>query len=106
MSSGPVCVDCRVRMRCHRNSVFWLEHQEVISGNGTGHIPYKLYQGDMWKCRVCKMEVLVGFGRAIPRHDPQFDKLLALVREKDAQDGFHIEEDYVLDTAIRKGHYD
>ena len=46
----PVCYACRVEMRCHKNG------QAVVNGGS-------LWHGDVYRCPLCGVQVVVGFGR-------------------------------------------
>lgn len=100
MSAKPVCVPCRRFYRPARNGTMLLEN--VPNGTWTGDgptppgpsasqwwKPYKLWQGDLWRCPDCAHEILVGTGfRPIAeRHDSFFEETIA-----DSLDGLIIND--------------
>jgi len=54
----PVCVKCRLEMRCLKNS-FLIRDPEV------GSFPSTYWLGDKWGCPQCGAEIVVGRGAAI-----------------------------------------
>jgi len=67
MNHLPVCKNCKLELRCKKNSY------AVIDGNG-------LWHADLWKCDGCGFEVVLGFGESplMEPHEPQFENLVAL----------------------------
>lgn len=65
----PVCVNCSVEMRCHKNG------QPVVSGNG-------LYHGDVYECPDCKFRVVSGFSSLPIREgwEPDFREVVEAER--------------------------
>lgn len=64
MYHRPVCVKCNIELMPERNGVtvvdWYRENQEI----------YQLWDADLWKCRKCDMEIVVGFGGdPYARHD-------------------------------------
>jgi len=53
MIARPVCVKCRIEMRCARNGF------AVFHG---GSNPKAFSRGDRYRCQGCGAEVVVGFG--------------------------------------------
>lgn len=58
----PVCVKCRLFYRPKRNGVAW---EEGMPGPGPIHnedgwTSYKLWRADLWECRGCGNEIIVG----------------------------------------------
>ena len=50
----PVCVACRVQMRCEKN-------QESASIT-VDEMPYQIWQGDRYQCPRCAAQIIVGWG--------------------------------------------
>lgn len=74
--NGKVCAKCNVEMYPKKNGVFVLEY--------AGHMPYKIWSADLWACRSCGAEIVLGFPRyAIVEHyEPHFLKVLESIKEK------------------------
>ena len=74
----PVCVTCKTDMHPEKNGVPFIEQYN----DGTGIKPYKVWESDMWKCPICGISVLVGFGKSgIECHDQAFEASLARAAE-------------------------
>lgn len=73
----PVCVKCRVQLKPEENGVDCIERNE--SGE-----PYKIWNADLYKCPICGIEVLTGFGRApIMEHShPVFDNTVQKLNDR------------------------
>jgi len=64
----PICVKDRCFYRPHRNGVWFTEGMPsggpgpTPRGNRAPHRwkPYKLWQGDLWKCPECGHEIISG----------------------------------------------
>jgi hypothetical protein len=59
----PVCVKCSLFFKPKKNGVTWEEgapHRTERGGEEWG--PYKLWEGDLWECRGCGVEIVVGHG--------------------------------------------
>jgi len=54
----PVCVKCVVITDTEKNGVWF------VANDGNGR-PYLAFQGDIYRCRKCGMEVMSTFGDAI-----------------------------------------
>ena len=54
MYHRPVCVKCEVDLRPETNGVKVLDHANFG--------PYKLWDADLWKCPICEIQVVIGFG--------------------------------------------
>jgi hypothetical protein len=65
----PICVPCSRFFKPDKNGFEFLEMMPAGSdarpGNETPHRwePYKLWQGDRWKCPRCLAVIVVGVGR-------------------------------------------
>lgn len=66
----PICVPCRRFYRPERNGTYFVEakptgNELAPAGNEAPELwePYKLWVGDLWKCRGCGHELIVGTGR-------------------------------------------
>lgn len=66
----PVCVKCRVEMLPEKNGTICVDY--------TKQGPYKMWDSDMYRCPVCQIDILVGFGQAEISvcHDGQFEGML------------------------------
>ncbi len=77
----PACVKCRRFYRPKKNGFPMIEGMPVVNGAEPGLAepeawqPYKLYQGDLWECRGCGAEIVVGCGTPIAEHfQPTFEQ--------------------------------
>ena len=67
----PVCVNCRVRMKCAKNDVKVKLDETAVAF------------GDKYACPDCGQEVITGFGKAILSYDnPQLVKAPADIHLK------------------------
>ncbi len=57
---NPVCRKCEVELKPEKNGV-WLED---LASFGS----YKLWQADLWKCPICGIEIVIGFGEKAKEH--------------------------------------
>lgn len=57
----PACVKCRLFFRPKKNSVCIEEGAQIEPGSWA---PYKLWDADLWECKGCGAEIVVGYGRA------------------------------------------
>ncbi len=77
----PICVPCRRFFRPIKNGFTFIEGMPDSSEAahlrgkaGEGHWkPYKLWEGDKWKCPDCGAEIVVGTGREPIREHYQDD---------------------------------
>jgi len=69
--TGRVCVKCQVEMRPEKNGVGAL----LMAADA----PYHLYDADLWKCPVCGIQAVLGFGKepVAEAHEPDFMARLA-----------------------------
>lgn len=80
----PICVRCRCFYSCEKNETFWEEGMPKSEEGQMGHRPrpednepaeeflerlalweshwgpYKLWDSDLWKCKSCGHEILIG----------------------------------------------
>jgi hypothetical protein len=56
----PICMKCRKFYRPKRNGTYFTEMMPGLSG---GWRPYKIWMGDLWICKGCGHEIIVGVGR-------------------------------------------
>jgi hypothetical protein len=78
----PICVKCRLFFKPERNGVAFEEgapkpHAPMNNGRPTNPDhweSYKLWMGDLWKCRGCGAEIIVGASRSpvSVRHMPNY----------------------------------
>ena len=68
----PVCVACKCFYQAERNGYRFLEgmpiggpHDDNIRGHRAPELwePYKLWNGDLWKCPDCGHLIIVGCGQ-------------------------------------------
>jgi hypothetical protein len=87
----PICVPCRRFYRPHRNGTYFVESKPIGGvthppGNEAPECwePYKLWQGDLWKCMGCGHELIVGTGLLPISQDymPGFKEDIELTRAK------------------------
>ena len=70
----PVCVKCKLFYRPKKNGVRWEEQLPVNLDRtkypiATEWKPYKVWDSDLWECRGCGTEIIVGHGQtAIMEH--------------------------------------
>ena len=78
MSHRPVCVKCEVELYPEKNDIRVLDTMP-------GGSPYKIWCADKWKCPICGIEIVTGFGLGpIAEHyEPGFDDLLANTQAAD-----------------------
>lgn len=65
----PICVPCQRFYRPERNGTFFIEGMPTGNAEpGTSEPekwkPYKLWCGDLWECRGCGHQIIVGAGHA------------------------------------------
>lgn len=80
----PVCPKCQRFFRCKRNGTPFIEmrpQNNAPPGSEAPEdwLPYKLWQGDLWVCRGCGAEIIVGVGlKPMAEHyQPDFDATVA-----------------------------
>lgn len=66
MSHRPVCVKCQREMECLKNEVGVVDTHK-------NHDYDELWLADMWECKKCGNEIVMGFGRA-PIADATLEK--------------------------------
>jgi len=87
----PICVKCEVELRMEQAGIYvaemFRENKEV----------YKLWRADLWKCPICKTEIVHGFGNnPIAEHfDTGVDKRVKLLIEKGEKVVFNKEVKYL-----------
>jgi len=83
----PICLNCSLFYRPHRNGTYFTESME--DGRG-GWKPYKVWVGDLWKCKGCGSEIIVGVGMRplCERHEDDFDQ----IRERTGADEINIDD--------------
>ncbi len=75
----PVCVRCKVELRCDRN-----QHKVETMAGEKG---YQLWDGDRYKCPSCFVQIVVGFGAA-PYAEYYHDCYARYVEEAEATGDF------------------
>lgn len=73
-----VCVKCEVEFRCEKNGV---KVAEMFNHNTR---VYKVWNTDKWKCPICRVEVIAGFGQEpIMEHfEGDIDKFLLDIKNR------------------------
>ena len=66
--STPICVKCKVLMKCHKNAQF-------VRDPAVGGFPSTYWSGDVWKCPGCSCKVVTGFGSKIVSENGPVDVL-------------------------------
>lgn len=64
----PICVPCRVEMRCAKNN-------RLVSDRATATFPSTYWLGDEWECPGCRARIVTGFGRPLVHH-PDYGEAL------------------------------
>ena len=72
----PICFPCHRFYRPKKNGVYFIEGMPVGPDRATPGLsepekwkPYKVWQGDRWKCHGCGAEIIVGVAqRPIAEH--------------------------------------
>ncbi len=88
----PICVPCQRFFRPKRNNFKFIESMptgdtdDALPGTATPERwkPYKLWNGDLWRCEGCGAEIVVGCAQ-VPlseHYKPDFQKLIALYQPK------------------------
>jgi len=61
-----VCLKCKLYYKIKKNGVYLTEMMPYTNGEWR---PYKIWQGDLWECRGCGHEIVMGWGkRALREH--------------------------------------
>ena len=55
----PICVPCRMEMRCVKNN-------RIVRDPETTQFPATYWLGDEYECPVCEQRIVTGFGVPIP----------------------------------------
>jgi hypothetical protein len=76
----PICVACKQFYRPHQNGYRFLEGKPM----GDEWMPYKLWLGDVWKCKGCGNEIIVGTGNRPVSENwmPMFEDLCLDARDR------------------------
>lgn len=62
----PVCVACGLFFKPKRCGVAWEESMpqgRAEDGPDARWVPYKLWMADLYECRGCRTQIIVGHGR-------------------------------------------
>jgi len=80
--SKPVCMTCKLFYRAHKNGVWLTEMMPPYMGE-TEWRPYKIWQADLWKCKGCGHEIIVGFGHnpVAIQHEEHFKNFIERAKE-------------------------
>jgi hypothetical protein len=55
-------MNCKLFYRPKRNGVFFTEGMPIGPRPHVSWKPYKVWQGDLWECKGCHSEIIVGAG--------------------------------------------
>jgi hypothetical protein len=71
----PICMNCKLFYRPHKNGIFFTEGMPLGARPFQEWKPYKVWQGDLWKCQGCSHEIIVGTGftPVAIRHQTDFE---------------------------------
>ena len=72
-----LCVKCHVSLRPETNGTTVIEMAKDIFGV---KYPYKVWDADTWKCPICGIEIVAGYGNHAIRDDhyaPDFNEWLS-----------------------------
>jgi hypothetical protein len=58
----PICVPCKLFFRAEKNGYYFEEGMPTTSDRNGPWQSYKLWSGDLWRCRGCGAEIIVGTG--------------------------------------------
>ncbi|HDZ77112.1 MAG TPA: hypothetical protein ENH41_03415 [Candidatus Omnitrophica bacterium] len=75
MNHRPVCVKCEVDLRPENNEV---TVAELFQNNSK---IYRLWSADKWRCPICGVEVVIGFGQQAWAEHYQVDSIEANLEE-------------------------
>jgi len=84
MSGKPVCLACGLFFTPHKTGITWEEGMPHGSSplryydpdTGNKWHSYKLWRGDVYKCRGCETEIIVGHGQqpVAIQHEPNYEQ--------------------------------
>jgi hypothetical protein len=93
----PVCVKCGKDMKIVQTG------SEMVEMFGDPVRPYRITSADRWKCRVCEVEVLAGFGDKA--HTEHFHTTKMLEKVKGLIDGDEKDKLVVVFESVRGQEY-
>lgn len=70
----PICFECGLSMRCHRNG-----QPVLVTSDREKKHPYKFYMADVYKCPDCGVRVVVGFSKPTESFEDRFEMELERV---------------------------
>ena len=83
----PVCVKCGLFFKPKKNGAVWEEGAPIFGTQMKDGRPvdqeawrgYKLWQGDLWECRECGAQIIVGtgFSPLSLSHEPRYKSIKA-----------------------------
>lgn len=81
----PICVPCQRFFKAEKNGFNFIEGLPNPHDAQPGNLepehwePYKIWVGDLWKCRGCGTEIVVGFCSTpiMVHHEPGFTDEMA-----------------------------
>jgi hypothetical protein len=72
----PICFDCKLFYRMKKSGVYFTEGMPrgTEDSQTTRWVPYKIWSGDLWKCKGCGHELIsgVGFSPISVQHEKDF----------------------------------
>ncbi len=83
----PICTQCQQFYRCKENGVFFIEGMPTRHDGAAepdAWKPYKIWSGDLWECKGCGSEIIVGCGRQpIAEHyEPDFEETMGAYKAR------------------------
>jgi hypothetical protein len=63
MSLRPICASCRKFFRPKKTGYNFMEGMPFGERGDGRWKPYKLWSGDLWECKACGTEIIVGTGK-------------------------------------------
>lgn len=75
----PICVKCQRFFRPLKNDIRVLEGKPIVDGAQPGTFepnswaPYKVWHADLWHCKGCGTQIIVGFGQRPAMEDYKDD---------------------------------
>ncbi len=74
-----ICTNCQTEFKPYKNGIY------VVEMFLTPPQPYKIWSADLWKCRGCENEIVVGFGNEpLAEHfEDEFDSFFEMIKKTD-----------------------
>lgn len=80
----PICVPCQRFFRPKKNGTFFQENKPTSNNAPPGNEypdawePYKIWLGDLWECKGCGANIIVGVGQEpfLEHFEPGFEEAM------------------------------